>query len=493
MAFKTFNRALYVELESTEGTAETPGDGDPSAYLESIDPTYSVTSMMYERDPTTGAITDTPQTVPGIGASATEPCAAVEFSFTIELTGSGNPGTAPHWGRLLKCCGFDQSEVAVCTTDAIADVSAAPHLFHDREHLAAHSSTTIYAAANCIGRCVGDTFQGATDSYLFFDRNGGSGGAASVEVDDADIISGQVGNGSPRFTASSDSTGDATNTPGGIAWTPTNERAGGLGGGNSSSCTIRLVYDSTTGGYIEGVGCRGNVEFVFAAGDRVLMNYTMTGRLNRYAGSGSANDAPVMAGTCSLNNQTSESACTGAGGTWYPQTIPPALVGVSLGIQDTSFDSASLAPYTGSIFTTMTINMGNEVTLREDSNASGGYDVAYITGRNPTMTFNPDAVDEATFGFWTQFLSGDVTRAELQVGSSATPSTGLFTFRMPAMQFTGIADGNRDEVMVYDSTTTLTGGDYGSSIKYEHSNIQATSPQMNDRLGTNNEFVLVHH
>ena len=109
------------------------------------------------------------------------------------------------------------------------------------------------------------------------------------------------------------------------------------------------------------------------------------------------------------------------------------------------------------------------------------------------MTFNPDAVDEATFGFWTQFLSGDVTRAELQVGSSATPSTGLFTFRMPAMQFTGIADGNRDEVMVYDSTTTLTGGDYGSSIKYEHDSTLATSPQMNDRLGTNNEFVLVHH
>ena len=367
MAFKTFNRALYVELETTEGTAKEPTDSDDSSYLESIDPTFSVTNMMYERDQTTGAITDTPQTVPGTGADATEPCAAVEFSFTIELTGSGNPGTAPHWGRLLKCCGFDQSEVAVCTTDAIAGTGAdSANCLHDREHLSSHASYTTYNAGDCIGRCMGDYFQGGSP-YLFFDRNGGSGTTGGA-VSNNDLICGQVSNGSPRFTASSASTGDTTNTPGGIAWTPTHET--GTGGGNDSSCTIRLVYDTTTGAYIEGVGCRGNVEFVFAAGDRVLMNYTMTGRLNRYASSGALNDAPVMAGTCSLNNQTSESACTGAGGTWYPQTIPPALVGVSLGIGDSSFDASSVNPYTGSIFTTMTINMGNEVTLREDSNAA---------------------------------------------------------------------------------------------------------------------------
>jgi hypothetical protein len=254
-----------------------------------------------------------------------------------------------------------------------------------------------------------------------------------------------------------------------------------------------LVYDITTGAYIQGQGCRGNVEFVFTAGDRVLMNYTFTGRVVYYTDSGSANDAPVLPGSCSLNNQYSESDCTTATGTWRPQTPPPAFVGVNLGIQDSSYSSSSAAPVTSLIFTTATINMGNEITVRENMNASSGYDVAYITGRNPTMTFNPDAVDSTTFGFWDQFLSGDVTRAEFTVGASATPSTGLFTFRMPAMQFTGIADGNRDEVMVYDSTTTLTGGDYGSSIELTHDAQSASSHRLSPRLGTNNEFVLFHH
>jgi hypothetical protein len=160
---------------------------------------------------------------------------------------------------------------------------------------------------------------------------------------------------------------------------------------------------------------------------------------------------------------------------------------VSLGIQDTSYAANSAADYTGSIFSTMNINLGNEMAVRESSSAASGYDVAYITGRTPTATFNPDAVLEATFPFWDQFLAGDVTRAKLTVGTTAG---NKFMMKMPAMQFTGIADGNRDEVFVYDSSTNLTGGDYGSSIQQSASAAAAASTQTNPRLGTNNEFVL---
>ncbi len=135
----------------------------------------------------------------------------------------------------------------------------------------------------------------------------------------------------------------------------------------------------------------------------------------------------------------------------------------------------------------MNINLGNEITVRESSSAASGYDVAYITGRAPSATFNPDAVLEATFPFWDQFLAGDVTRAKLTVGSDAG---NKFMLKAPAMQFTGVADGNRDEVYVYDSSTTLTGGDYGSSIQQSASAAAAASTQTNPRLGTNNEFVL---
>ena len=136
----------------------------------------------------------------------------------------------------------------------------------------------------------------------------------------------------------------------------------------------------------------------------------------------------------------------------------------------------------------MNVNIANEVTVRENVDAGSGYDVAYITGRNPSMTFNPDATRLAVAGekadLMDRFLSGESTRASLTVGSDAG---NKFLFKMPALQFTGLADGNRDEVMVLDSTTSLTGGDYGSSVQDRADGANSTTT--NQRLGTDNEFV----
>ena len=307
------------------------------------------------------------------------------------------------------------------------------------------------------GRIVSDHF--VSDSTIYYKAGAGwDGGSGKASVADNDVLFGQASD-NFNFTASAGSAAAQ-----GFAYCPVSTTA--LGGANSTSLSIRLVYDATTGAYIEAVGCRGSVEFAMTNGDRVLMNFTFTGRMSNY----------VTAATATNDNPQ-----TGA------TTIPPAFVGVDLGIQDSSYVSNSAADYTGSIFSTMNINLGNEMTVRESSSAASGYDVAYITGRAPTATFNPDAVLEATFPFWDQFLAGDVTRAKLNVGVDAG---NKFMMKMPAMQFTGISDGNRDEVFVYDSTTTLTGGDYGSSIQQSATAAAALSTQTNPRLGTDNEFVL---
>ena len=368
MAFKTFNRALYAKIESAEGTLNAPVDA--TDYIETTDPTFTVTNRMFDRNPTRMSITPAP-------------------------TGSA-----------------------------------------------------------VLGRVVSDTFQ--SDSTVYYVQ--GVGGGSNSGAANNDGVCGEVTNGVPLLTADA-----ASETDVGFAYAPLSTNV--LGGANSSSLSMRLVYDVTSGAYIEAVGCRGSVEFAMTNGDRVLMNFTFTGRMSNYTATGTSNDAPQIAAT----------------------TVPPAFVGVSLGIQDTSYAANSAADYTGSIFSTMNINLGNEMAVRESSSAASGYDVAYITGRTPTATFNPDAVLEATFPFWDQFLAGDVTRAKLTVGATAG---NKFMMKMPAMQFTGIADGNRDEVFVYDSSTNLTGGDYGSSIQQSASAAAAASTQTNPRLGTNNEFVL---
>jgi hypothetical protein len=69
-----------------------------------------------------------------------------------------------------------------------------------------------------------------------------------------------------------------------------------------------------------------------------------------------------------------------------------------------------------------------------------------------------------------------------------------FLFRVPAMQFSGVADGNREEVMVLDSTTSLTGGDMGASCLQTITSTDtdaADNVAIDPRLGTDNEFTLV--
>ena len=116
MAFKTFNRALYAKIESGEGTLNAPVDAPD--YIETTDPTFSVSNRLFDRNPTRMSITPAPAIVPGTAAST--PSATVEFSFSVEMAGSGSIATAPRWGRLLQACGLEEVAVASVVTDASA-------------------------------------------------------------------------------------------------------------------------------------------------------------------------------------------------------------------------------------------------------------------------------------------------------------------------------------------------------------------------------------
>ena len=450
MAFRMHDRKVYFALETTEGTRVAPNAS--TGYVQSIDPTFTVTNRMYERNPTRLAVTPVMQITPGTGRSSGAPSATIEFSFSVEMAGSGTLGTAPRWSSLLKACGMKEVAVSSIPIDGTLVGGTAARFMRNYENFSS-SSGTSYSAGAQTGRVIGDTAYDDTALYYLADASGSN---APVNADNL------VGQSSGVY-------GTATDGPtatGGLAYVMTSGTALGgeaRAGSDDSSLTMQIVVNSS-GDYIEGVGCRGNVEFAFTSGDSVKMNFTFTGRLNQYT----------------------------EGGTFTPtadtEDIPPAFTGVSLGIGESSYGATDAAAYTSTIFNTMNVNISNEITVRENVDTSSGYDVAFITGRSPSMTFNPDAVRVATAGnnadFWDRFLSGEITRARLTVGSAAGNS---FLFRMPACQFTGVTDGNRDEVMVLDSTTTLTGGDYGSSVQDRADGSDSTTT--NERLGTDNEFV----
>ena len=450
MSFRTHHRKLLLKLESTEGTRETPtGTAD---YIECIEPTFTITNRTFERNITRKSITPAPIVTPGSGRGVGNPSATVEFSFQIELAGTGSISTAPRWSRILQCCGFTQYDTKVVTlSNSLSGKANGPQVLCHNENISSGASDTAYTSGNKVGRVVGDVFQ--NDRVIYYVKDSASTNAAS-----GDEVFGQEHD----VTA----TTNAVEADGGYAWAPSSGDE--LGGANNSSATIRL-YLSNTDDYIQATGCRGNVEFAFASGDRVLMNVTMMGVLDAY-NSGTSSSTDLIISNEGL-------------------AIPPGFVNVSLSLGESTYGITDADNSSDAIFNAMTLSTGNEMTVRESVSNSTGYDNTIITSRASSMTFNPDAVSDLASGnpqldFWNRFLAGETMRGNFQVGST---SGNKFRFAFPAAQFTGIADGNRDEISILDSTCTLTGGDYGSSIQ---ETTGADSTAISDRLGKDNELVI---
>jgi len=458
MVIKTFDRTLMFALEATEGTYVTPNA--TSGYLEVLEPTYTVTPRMYERSPTT--MSATPALQYNAGTSKTAPVASVEISFTVEMAGSGTQGTAPRWSALMKACGFQAIDgydndgttanankvlnYVTYTSDLVAGSSAVNPLFLFNKENLSNSSSTTYDSSARFGRVVGDV--AFDDRIVYYILAGGSAPTPDTNW---------VGEVSTNYAAAQ---ADFANK--GVAWYPSS-RDNLMGGAGYSSLSMQMVIDDA-GTSINVAGCRGNVEFAMTAGDRVLMNFTFTGAMQGYT----------------------------EGGTFTPlaegRPIPPAFIGCSLMLSDSSYNVTTESSVSDTVFSTMTLNMGNDVVLRDNPDSSTGYSAAYITGRTPVLTWNPDAALSTQYDWWERFLTGESTRAMISMGST---NGNKFKFKMPALQFTGISDGNRDEVVVLDSTTTLTGGDYGSSVKAGFASTATSGDtQISKRIGTDNELII---
>jgi hypothetical protein len=423
--FRNYDRKLFAKLEGTGGTAETPGASD---FIEVHNPTFTVTPLMFERQPKTMTLTPAPMTVPG--TSETAGVSQIEFSFSVELCGPGTDvasGTAPEFDALLQACGLEQ--VTMYKADVTAGTWAGTDgVIRNREGL----DVTTYATAE--NHALGD--HGGYDSEIWCRDDADFSGTSLVT---------QTGTASCTLAS-------ATTTQTGVAYLPSSVYSDD--DQTNSSVTIRLYLDKA-GTYVEGKGCRGTFDMAFVHGDRVLINFVFTGVYNTYNESGT--DITSYAGT---------------------GEVPPAFINAGLSLAR----SGVRADYwTGALFNAMTFTLGNEVAVREDTNDADGMSSAIITGRAPTLTFNPDqTIASANIDLWTQFLSGDLSRLRWSVGSAAG---NRVDFRVAAAQFSGITDGERDTVSVLDSTTNLTGGNYGSSY------LSNAGTQTSSTFGADNEFV----
>ena len=428
MVFLKHDRQLYVATETTEGTFNGSG-----VYCEVLDDiTFTLEPIALERQVVRPSYTRVPMYHPSDGITSSDTVvSSVTVTARVELAGPSSNlsgpeySTAADWDPLMKACGFSQIASVKRLTISGGTVTGGP--FFHRELCSPTSGTDP--------RTVSSLFTGDT---LFYYTVASSDPAAGVTTGDVS-------------SASCTTTGSPTAT--GLAYSLSTD----AGVGNNSSCSMAFYTDGQT---FQLKGCRGNVSWQFTSTDRVIATFTMTGILHNIASGAS----PV--------------------GVTVAKANPPVFVNAGLRLKE----NTGTTDFTGALFEQMTLDVGNEVVIRRDANSSSGWKAAQIVGRNPTLTINPDAIaggntTASVFDFFQKWVAGTECRASWQVGLGLDGNS--YHFKAPALQFTGVADGDRDNFMVFDCSAALTGGSYGDSVN------AAGTAQLHSNKGSDNELVII--
>lgn len=157
-------------------------------------------------------------------------------------------------------------------------------------------------------------------------------------------------------------------------------------------------------------GCAGTVTFEGRVGQPLLARFTFTGVYNGVAD-----------------------------GTLRVPTQETGIPGIFQGVSATWGGTAR-------VLSTINLDVGNSVVLRETVNASSGLLHAVITDRRPTGSIDPDLELVATDDFYGQ-LAGNTSKA-LAFAVTTGGSTRVQTFTLGDCRVTNVNDANRNGIQV---------------------------------------------
>lgn len=413
-------RQLAMKIEGSKGNFEvdlrTEGTAKDYADFTLVTPQMGPQALQFPRNIVHPSLTPIEMFKPG----------SLMFTLQhgVELAGhNSNVGAAnavePPIGRLLAACGFISE--AVTGYDIVSWTTGTEF---------EHGETITGQTSGATATVVGTARQGDDTRLYYIDLAGGPFDITGESV---------VGS-----TSGTEAVMSATGALANDDWAfHLNSIMGSTG---AAAPTLSGMY------YVDGrqwelEGIRGNVEFVFNHGDRGVANFTWTGIVN------TTQDGPLLEGA---NKPT------------LNHPIPDPFLGVGLTI-----DNGGWTP----IFAGLTINLGNEVILRENSQDSDGWRFGVVTSRAPTLTMQPDEELQAVMNVPGDYRDGRVMSGRFTYGklAAAAEPGGRFEFRMPAMQFIELTESDRDEVVTWDAVFGLYGG---------------TGPS--GGLGNNNELTIIN-
>ena len=414
MVFLTRRRQIAATVESTPGTAETLTAGNNIPRVSNIKWTPNILSV--ERPLNRNSLTPFPNLVPGQTTG--------QLTFDVECAGNssmasgGGAFNGPRFEPLLRGCGLEAVAVKQLTIGA---VTSGPFR---------HGETVTQAVSSATGAVVGDVYTGTTRIYL-------------------KVLSGTF-NGTDLLTGG---TSGATATPTAVSSDTYKGYQLQSDPDSMEPITIAAYLD---GKIIKLEGAMGSPEFTFQHGNPVVMSFTFDGVHTSYVDGGLLTGASLQEGQY--------------------QPKPFFSAATTLSVTDGTNNYGTGVSGAAGPLNNMTLALGNDVMLRENSlAAAGGLDYAVITDRSPTGSFNPDELLSATYDWLSSFTGGTTNRMRIVHG---TVTGNTFEFIAPGLVFSGMADGNREGIFIFDASFALSGGNYGT--------LPTETP------GTDNEFVLIY-
>lgn len=115
----------------------------------------------------------------------------------------------------------------------------------------------------------------------------------------------------------------------------------------------------------------------------------------------------------------------------------------------------------------ISVDMQNTVIPRADANSAKGFNSTIITSRQPTITFNPEQVPEASHPFWGDFAGATGKAVSFAIGAT---NGNRMLVNVPNMVISGLQYADRDGIRIYEvsggCSTTYGAGDDEVTLKF---------------------------
>lgn len=400
-----FDRAVVLaKIENNFGV-----DASPTASTDAIlvgNPNISYDVSQNERNIVRQTLTKLP-------AQTGRKVASVEFTVEVRSNGNTDATTAPLVGRLLRGCAMAETQAANAAA-TIGTVTAAS----GNTGAITWAKTTAYAGA--IPRLVTITC-----------TTGGGTGTAEVTVS-APAVSGLAAYEETGVVITNAAAIDLPNsaqiTPTigtsldvGDVWTvllePVRYEYSPISDTDSmESLTLYVYFD----GLLHKVtGARGTFTIEGTAGEFANFNFTFTG-----------------------NYEDPTDASMPVSPTY--ETQKPTMVELA------NLDVDSVNTFKVASFS---LDMANDVVIRDSVNDVEGYAGALIVGRTPTASIDPEMELVATHDFFGKMKSGAEMQFNFHVGNT---KGNVVTFRCPNVQYRSIGYAERNSIRTLDVQMALT-------------------------------------